>query len=247
VLRVLRRPVWAVGTVICLVLVALFVRLGVWQLDRHDDRRRHNAEMGARLDREPEPIDRLLAGGDDLELRRADATGAWDDGGTLFVRSRSHAGRPGYHVVTPLVLGDRALVVNRGWVPRPEAPAVDGEATVRGRLRRTQERGSVGPRDPAEGFLREIARVDLARIQQQYERLLVPWYLELEEPATDLPVPVPPPDLDAGPHLGYAGQWFAFAAIGAIGWVILLRRQRDDPSSRPGAVVAGREAGSPPA
>jgi len=46
------------------------------------------------------------------------------------------------------------------------------------------------------------------------------------EPGDSLPYPLPPPDLSEGPHLGYAGQWFIFAAIGAVGWVILLRRQR---------------------
>ena len=36
--------------------------------------------------------------------------------------------------------------------------------------------------------------------------------------------PVPLPDLDEGPHLSYAFQWFIFAAIGAVGYVMILRR-----------------------
>src|SRR3546814_9032728 len=37
-------------------------------------------------------------------------------------------------------------------------------------------------------------------------------------------VPVPAPPLDAGPHRSYAFQWFAFAAIVAIVYPLILRR-----------------------
>ena len=36
---------------------------------------------------------------------------------------------------------------------------------------------------------------------------------------------VPPPDLGEGPHLGYAVQWFLFAAVGLVGYPFLLRRR----------------------
>jgi surfeit locus 1 family protein len=218
--EVLRRPVWAIGTVICVAVVLLFVRLGVWQLDRHEERSARNDRIEERLAAEPVPV-----AADVEEYRPVTVEGEWDDAGTVFVRSRSYRGRPGFHVVTPVVLDGEAVLVNRGWVPDAEAPPVSGAASVEGIARATQERGSFGPRDPREGVLREVARVDVGRIQEQYGHDLLPVYVELQEPATDAPVPVEPPDVEPGPHLGYAGQWFAFAAIGAIGWVILLRRQ----------------------
>ena len=33
-----------------------------------------------------------------------------------------------------------------------------------------------------------------------------------------------PPDLDAGPHLGYAMQWFSFSLIALVGYPLILRR-----------------------
>lgn len=228
VIDVLRRPVWAIGTVICLGFVLLFLRLGLWQLDRHTERTERNDRIEARMAADPEPLAVTIARHDDLEHRRVTFSGEWDDTGTIFVRSRSYRGRPGYHVITPVVVGDRAVLVNRGWVPDPEAPSVGGRVVIEGVLRRSQERGSFGPRDPEDGVLREVARVDVERIDQQYDLPLLPAYVELHEPATTNPVPVEPPDVEAGPHLGYAGQWFAFAAIGAVGWVILLHRQRDE-------------------
>lgn len=235
---VLRRPIWAVGTIICVLVVLLFVRLGFWQLDRHAERRERNDRIEARLGEEPEPL-AVVERHDDVEHRRVTFSGTWDDDATVFVRSRSYRGRPGYHVVTPVVLGDEAVLVNRGWVPDAEAPPVSGRVVVEGLARATQERGSFGPRDPDEGVLREVARVDVHRIQQQYDRPLLPLYVELHEPATDVPVPVEPPTVEAGPHLGYAGQWFAFAAVGTVGWVILLRRQADDEEQGAPAATIG--------
>lgn len=45
-----------------------------------------------------------------------------------------------------------------------------------------------------------------------------------EQAATGYPVALPPPELDNGPHLGYAIQWFIFATIGLVGWGTLLLR-----------------------
>jgi len=35
---------------------------------------------------------------------------------------------------------------------------------------------------------------------------------------------VPLPELDDGPHLGYAAQWFIFATLGVLFYGALLRR-----------------------
>jgi cytochrome oxidase assembly protein ShyY1 len=37
--------------------------------------------------------------------------------------------------------------------------------------------------------------------------------------------PIPLPELGDGPHLSYAVQWFLFAAVAAVGYVLLLRRE----------------------
>jgi cytochrome oxidase assembly protein ShyY1 len=37
-------------------------------------------------------------------------------------------------------------------------------------------------------------------------------------------VPLEPPELSEGPHLGYAAQWFIFSTIAVVGYPIILRR-----------------------
>ena len=74
--------------------------------------------------------------------------------------------------------------------------------------------------------------VDIGAIGDDVPYDLVPWFLQMQTRLPDtgeLPVPGSPPELSSGPHLGYAFQWFAFAMIAAIGYVILVVRQvRED-------------------
>ena len=52
---------------LAMVLAAVFIRLGVWQLDRLAQRRARNAAIARRLAQPPEPIERL---GDTTSYRR---------------------------------------------------------------------------------------------------------------------------------------------------------------------------------
>lgn len=58
-----------------------------------------------------------------------------------------------------------------------------------------------------------------------YARVLPPDSLPAGAPlstgSAEPPIAPAPPDLSRGPHLGYALQWFSFAAIALIGWAAL--------------------------
>lgn len=41
---------------------------------------------------------------------------------------------------------------------------------------------------------------------------------------TELPIILPDPEFDQGPHLSYAVQWFIFSAIAAVGYPLILSR-----------------------
>jgi surfeit locus 1 family protein len=238
------RPKWVVGHVLMLVLVATFVAAGLWQLRRLDERLDRNRVIEARGAEPVVPVGDLVGAStgihevDDLAFRRVEANGRYDAQGQVLVRNRSFQGRPGVHVITPLVLADGAAVlVNRGFVATLDLEAEASIAVpldpvaVTGLVTLTQERGSIGPRAAAEGRLDQLNRLDIGRIAQQYGGDLLPIAIQLEtqDPAAGaLPVPLPPPELGEGPHRGYAAQWFVFAAIGVGGWIILLRRTARD-------------------
>ncbi len=234
-LRALRQPKWLIAGAVVVLLAAVFVRLGFWQLDRLEQRRTSNQVNQLRSEAEPLPIQDVLASvGEDLDslqYRRVDATGVYDSSQEVLIRSQVELGQAGFHVITPLVLGDgTAVLVNRGWVPLTmDQPPVDaapapGEVTVEAWVHLTQTRPPLGPEEPA-GHLDVFNRVDIDRISQQVDEPLAPVYLvAMGEKGPDLPIPVDLPDFtDEGPHLSYAIQWFAFAVIALVGFFFLLR------------------------
>jgi cytochrome oxidase assembly protein ShyY1 len=235
--RFLARPRWLAFHVLVLVLIVVMVNLGFWQLRRLDERRDRNARVEDRSELPAVPVDEILPvdGGDPnaVEWRSVTASGRYDGAHEVLIRNRSFDGAPGFHVVTPLVSAGGTLLVNRGWIPLggdagPTVPPTPGgEVSITGRIRPTQERGRVGPTDPSEGSLTELARVDVERIQAQTPGNLYPAYVELIDatPAPEeLPRLLPLPELGNGPHLSYAGQWFLFSACAVAGWVVVVRR-----------------------
>ena len=233
--RVLRSPRWLLGHVLVVAICFGFVNLGFWQVRRLEDRRLQNMVMANRLSTPPAPIEELVDGTgsdiDSLEFRNATAVGTFDTLEEVLVRSQVHQGSAGWHVLTPLILGDgRALMVNRGWVPLDmdsvpvTAAPPSGQVTVPGWVSLTRVRRSGGALEP-EGRLTQIARVDLARLQQQMPFDLLPVYLVSDPSGNSLPIPLERPDIgDGGPHLMYAIEWFSFAVIGVVGYFFLVRR-----------------------
>lgn len=251
----LLRPRWLAGHLLALVLVALFITLGAWQLRRLDARTTHNDLISSRSAASPVELAAAMRQFADTgvfpEYLVVKVSGRFSVEGEVLLRGRSLDGRPGFNLVTPLVvddpdpaLGGTAVLVERGWVPydRDTVPVADaappaGTVEVIGRLRPPSSApAGLAPRDPAEGALTQTYYVDTARLQRQLQYPLVPAYITatamVPPQAGDLPRPLPPDDLTAGPHLGYAIQWFSFALVGVVGYAILLRKVRRDGAAR---------------
>ena len=136
--------------------VALTARLGVWQLDRARQKLDLQQQIAGRADM-PMLAQADLARQDDAapaqHYRRIRLKGRWLAEHTVYLDNRQMNGRPGFFVLTPLLLvdvnrldgtptGGDAVLVQRGWVPRDFvdrtrlAPLVTpvGEVTVAGRI-----------------------------------------------------------------------------------------------------------------
>ena len=236
---------WLVGHVLVLVLAALFVRLGSWQVSRYGEKRDRRDLANARLHEPPADLTEIDV--DDAVFRVVRITGEYDPFRQVEVRNRTQSGTAGVWVLSLLHTDDDAqVVVNRGFVSNRErvgAPP-SGPVTVTGILQPSQHRGSFGPKDPETGTLSVLNRVDLPRLDQQIPDAVYPLWVQLTTQRIDDTQPagvappqlLPPPDLNLGPHLGYAGQWFIFALVGLIGWPLLLRRNF---RKRPAPPLAG--------
>ncbi|MBI5294237.1 MAG: SURF1 family protein [Chloroflexi bacterium] len=245
VLRAMFSRKWILTTLIVFAGTALCARLGIWQLDRLDQRRTANAHFESV--RAMPTLELAGATTEDLtaqEYRAVTARGVYDFENQVALRNRDHDGVLGYHLLTPLVLGDgTAVLVERGFIPAEgnAAPAdwrkydEPGEVAVSGILHLGQtEPGFGAAADPAlapgQTRLDFWIIVNLERIAEQLPYPLLPVFLQPDVDPNDDEPPIAYQyqyEVTEGPHLGYAGQWFTFAALLFFGYPFLYLPRQD--------------------
>ena len=220
---------------------ALFVRLGFWQLARHAERTQRNAAIQSSLASPPVLLPEQGPITEEYGYRRVRATGRFDPSNQILLMNRAYQERPGYHLVTPLLQegNSPAVLVDRGWIPQEDGTAerlqnyrLDETVSLSGLLLPSQQEPSwslLADPTPAPGERRLAWRaLSIPTIQQQFPYALAVLYLEQSEPLAGSgsgPIPAPELGISPGPHLGYAIQWFAFAAI-AVGGALFWARRR---------------------
>ncbi len=236
--RRLLGPKWIVAHLSVGVLAASFITLGLWQLDRLEERRETNRTGSERFSMEPVPFETIEdEDPESIEYRRVTVVGRALSTSEVLVRSQVHLGTAGYHLIVPIShRGDAGVLVNRGWVPLGTEVGTTHHGQdlsmwlkVEGWIHLTQERPAIGPQDPPDGILSVMSRVDIERVQQQTDPsvdIADVYIVEIGEWGSEPPFQVEPPDFaDEGPHLVYAVQWFGFTAVLAVGYVFLARRR----------------------
>lgn len=129
-----RAPWWA--WLLTAVLVALFIRLGFWQMHRAEEKKAMISAYQQAAKSTPVPLlDALAASVNSSPYRRpVVASGQFEPEHTLLLDNQVSAQTAGYHVWTPLRLASGQLaLVDRGWLPmnpdRRILPSIDTPTT----------------------------------------------------------------------------------------------------------------------
>lgn len=232
---------WLIATLLVLAGTALCIRLGIWQLDRLEQRRAFNVQVQSAwaqpvLDLNQEQPENIA----EMEWRAVKVSGEYDFENQVAVRNQYYGSEYGYHLLTPLFFEGQSVLVDRGWIPAEGNPApVDwrkydeaGTVSLSGQIRLGQAKpafGGVADALPADGARLDIwNNADLARIRAQIPYPVLPVYIQPEPDPNDTEPPIPfqpEVELTEGPHFGYALQWFTFATILFAGYPFFLRKQ----------------------
>ena len=198
--------------------VAIFVRLGVWQLSRAEEKQvllaAYEAGGAQTLALEDSQVDRFS---------RVTTQGIWDTEHVFLLDNMVFDTQAGFHVLVPLQAAKTTLLVDLGWVPslgrRDQLPSLrrlsDQPVLVNGRLDRLPQPGirlEGSPVDQSAPWPRVVVFPTLEQLELQLGTELFPWILRLDEkhPAA---YQVRQQVIKFGPerHVGYAVQWFALA------------------------------------
>jgi surfeit locus 1 family protein len=243
IIRAMFSRQWILTTALVLAGGLLCIRLGIWQLDRLEQRRNFNDHVEAMW--AAEPLDLPGQVGSDLsqmEYRAVTVSGTYDFEKQVALRNRYYQDVFGYHLLTPLIMDDgTAVIVDRGWIPAEgNSTASDwrkydqpDRITIQGQIRLGATKPDLGgvpdpTLSPGQPGLEFWNIVNLERIGQQLPYPILAIFIQPNPPSGDISPPVPyQPEIELteGPHLGYAGQWFTFASILIAGYPFYLRKQ----------------------
>ena len=242
-------------------LVTLCVIAGRWQYGRHVTRAEaiaefesnHTAPVAAVEDVAPATDvpswDTPDAGAGlpaDAEWRTVTVTGTIDPDSVVELRNRAVDSAAALQYLAWVDLADGgSVLVNLGWAPASlsdeTAPALasalpSGQVAFEGTLREFEP--DDGRRDDG------ATRIVPAQVRAPSGAVVPGYVVAVADCATlcgdDGPLgEVPLPTLSLGPHLSYAWQWWAFAALVPVGAVLLTRRDLElkrspgDPAPSP--------------
>jgi len=226
-------------------LIALTCSLGRWQLARAHERIEREARIVALENAPAQRITAQPVAADAVLYRPVLLRGTYDVGHTVLLENRPHVtngiSQPGFEVLIPLMLegaGGRAVLVNRGWLPRDPidrtriAPYTTpaGEVQVEGMAVPHASRVfSLGRKDGADEVGQRLRQnIDLDAFSREIGVPLQPFVVEQQSDAQDgLARDWPRADLGADRNYGYAFQWFAMAAA-VLGLMVVygVRRYR---------------------
>ncbi len=195
--------------------------LGFWQLDRAEQKRvlldQYRVEGNPTvLKLAPE-----MSAANDLQYQYATASGHYDARRQFLLDNRVHAGRVGYQVLTPFILGHSgiAVLVNRGWIPLgagreqlPDLPLSDAPCEILGRIRTPSAMFTLGEEEVRVGWPYRIQQIDTLQLAGELGYPLLPFVLLLDPAGDDGFVRDWRP-VTFGPerNVGYAVQWFGLA------------------------------------
>ncbi len=221
-----RRRFWLI-TLATAAAMAVTSSLGLWQLSRAAQKQALQAATDA---------SKALAALDNAQVaaiddaaghlhRPARLQGRWLAQYSVYLDNRQMNGKPGFYVLTPLVLdgSDTVVMVQRGWVQRnfvererlPPVETPAGVVQVSGRI------ASAPPRlyeftgaAPAAGSSAIRQNLDLAAYSAETRLALRPFtVVQTGEASQGLLRDWPEPAAGTGKHYGYAFQWFGLSGL----------------------------------
>ena len=233
--RRFRPKLWAL--ILTIVFAMVNVRLGNWQGERAEYKIGQQAQLATALAAAPLTFDDLRAGADtgvELRYRSLSLTGAFVAEELFYIDNRIVDAKAGYGLVQSFRVesatgAGRTVLVDRGWLRasgiRAALPVVDtptGKVTITGRINTPPSRNP-GTFDNDGG--ERLNYVSVPELSTRLKRPIEPFIVEQVGGPGFIEVVRPSPGASFEKNRGYQLQWYAFAAMAVIIFLVLSFRK----------------------
>jgi surfeit locus 1 family protein len=197
----------------------LFFALGVWQIERGQNKQQVLDAFNSAMKAEPSPLS-----SNSKKWQRVYVSGTFDESRQILIDNTIFRGRVGFKVFTPFILksSEQLLLVDRGWIQQedfrvnlPAIPIKSLSADLSGLLVKP-ELGFVLSDELISGPWPKISQTQsLNYIVKEYPEELYPFVLVAEPTFQDALnyMEVIPTNMPPVKHYGYALQWFTMFLV----------------------------------
>jgi len=224
-------------SLLALVFFCLFVFLGFWQLDRADYKRTLFSEFETRqssgaISLDQDKIEQLKK--EDLLWQTVNVSGQFLEQYQILLDNQVEQGQAGYYVYTPFKIdsSEHVVLINRGWLPvgndrqaSPQLVTTNSVVVVTGAVKDEPKTGMLLKEALPETLSDTVYRVQQINIEELQDltgTMLLPYIVRLvAESGHGYRKQWQAPGSGESRHLGYAFQWFAFAAALLVIYLLL--------------------------
>lgn len=223
-----------IPTILTLILLPAFLSLGFWQLQRATEKRLMQQDFVRRATLPFLQLNDIKSSLPSYRYRRVKLYGHFDNSHTFLLDNKFFHHQLGYHVLVPFVVAGTSspILINRGWLPMgksraklPTISVVSGEVTIEGLVELPPKRHfSLGRlTETTVDWPRRIQYIDLQQLGHLLARPIEPYMVLLAPSSTYGFVRdwTPIMTMDPARHIGYAIQWFIFAGILLVLFIVL--------------------------
>ncbi len=233
------------GLALYVLLMVLLCSLGLWQLDRAEQKRLLLAQQQQALDSDRINLNQqAIHDATAVRYHKADVKGRYDATHQFLLDNQVVDGKSGYFVLTPFFIDgtESAVLINRGWIPlgrdRNSLPNVGLESQkgqITGRINHFPGVGLKlkGAEIPTDGWPAFVQVIDPQVLSAKLGYPVAAYQIELDaemdggyKRAWKTDVPIPPEK-----HLAYAVQWFGLALTLTALFIWMSTRNRSEQSA----------------
>ena len=223
----------SIGIISLAFLVILCLYLAKWQIERGNEKDLLYNSYQKNISLQPQVIDELSEYYNNFT--KIKVSGELLPENQFLLDNKVYKRKAGYDVITPMLVNDKILLVNRGWVDgnnRLTMPNIDIatiNTEVEGYTYEYKEGYVLKDEPKSSSWPRLIQSVNIKEISEALGKEVFSYSIIMSTKQTNsLQLRKTHQKNDKLKHYMYAGQWFIFSIIGFILIIVLLKRTKDE-------------------